>query len=409
MNRLAVSLIKSYTREILSFVKGYTAPDEKGRVTIMRTKKWPAYYIVPEGKKYKVYAFRAKQGVSKIFKKNPEKYMEKFVDHDYISWNWPSLSGLDDKDIVKQLLRESEEIMKTDIFRRDTPAETTRLIPKLFGENIFVSKEATLTKQKLFDLLVGKEKFDVSTFEELFGPVDFEETGRIRPVKYGKWTILLDEKAKRNEDDIKKLLALVSKHLGKKGLRNLAYGRLVTVDNLRGKYIADYFQADDSIRIEAPSVKASQSDVSTMLHELGHRNYYKFLSPKQVVENNFMYDKMKRRRPYIRGGDILVEVENPGNRYQVLGRKGKTYQVRLVETADPNKEVGDWFRIKGVGIGSLFVKQDGERDKEKASFFPRPYGMKNPKEFYAVLFQEWLTKGLKEPAKSWFEDLHKAA
>jgi hypothetical protein len=40
------------------------------------------------------------------------------------------------------------------------------------------------------------------------------------------------------------------------------------------------------------------------------------------------------------------------------------------------------------------------------SFFPTLYAHTKPEEMYAEMFSFWLTAGLKEPAKSWFESIH---
>ena len=393
-------------RQITSFVGGYISPDDKGRVTVFRAKRWPAYYIVPKGNKYQVYVYRAKQGLSRIFKRDPEGYLEKFTDHDYISWNWPS-AVIDNRDIIKQLLRECDGIIKEDFFRRETPAETTKVIPKLFGENIFISQEVVLSKQKLVDLLVGKEKMSVGDFVGLFGQIEFEESERIQSVKYGKWIILVDNKTKRSIDDVKKLLALTESHLNKKGFGNLAYGRVLLVDKLRGKNAADYEQSGDIIRLES-NLAASMKELASMLHEIGHRNYYRYLGSSERLESDILYDSLKKKRGYFKKGDTLIDIQEPGEKYQLLGKKGTKYVVRCVDS-DSVSNVGEIYNFKNVGMGTRFIKETDEESQTRSSFFPRTYGLKNKLEFYAVLFETWLTKGLNEPAKNWFEGLHKVA
>jgi len=393
-------------KHIQAFVLGYLGPNSDGSVSIMRTKKWPAYYIEPKGDKYKVYVYRAKQGLSRIFKKDPEKYLKKFVENDYLPDYFLELEFADDKEAIKQLLRSCEvEIIRNDFFRRDFPTDTIKIIPKLLGENIFISQEIILSKQKLLDLLVGKEKLSIEDFTELFGQVEFEEGGRIETIKYKNWTILVDNKTKRAISGVKKLLSLTEKSLNSKGFGNLAYGRVMLVDKLRGRKVADYSHFGDIIRLES-QVKASKKELTSMLHEIGHRNYYKYLDSSKRLESDTLYNSLKKKRGYFKRGDTLVDTQEPSEKYQLLSKSGTKYIVRCIDSGNANN-IGEIYNIKNIAMGTRLIKETDDESKTKSSFFPRLYGLKDKLEFYAVLFETWLTKGLDEPAKGWFEGLHK--
>jgi hypothetical protein len=46
-------------------------------------------------------------------------------------------------------------------------------------------------------------------------------------------------------------------------------------------------------------------------------------------------------------------------------------------------------------------------DADVKSFLPTLYSRHDYEEMYAELFSMWLFEGLKEPAQTWFENLHK--
>ena len=127
------------------------------------------------------------------------------------------------------------------------------------------------SKEEMYDLLIGEYKIHHMVFEKIFGPYSPQGEGRFSGLKYKNWEITLDSKANQDMDEIKALLDEVESHLNRKGLGNLAYGKVMVTDKLNmAKKLADYQPNSDILRIAGNKrVMDSRLFVKSILHELG--------------------------------------------------------------------------------------------------------------------------------------------
>jgi hypothetical protein len=155
----------------------------------------------------------------------------------------------------------------------------------------------------------------------------------------------------------------------------------------------------------------------SLIHELGHRNYFKFLPKSKVNESDTRYSQERlspKSNKNIVPGNILV-YKDTGDIFRVQDikyEKKLKYSVILVQLGENSlyteKDIRKPYSIlsETIGIDVLIMDIKGNL-KDENSFVPRTYALKNKFEFYAVLWETWFNNKLKEPAKSWFEDLHK--
>jgi hypothetical protein len=186
------------------------------------------------------------------------------------------------------------------------------------------------------------------------------------------------------------------------------------VDDLGGWKLADYVIAKDYLRLGFKLLKKTnvQNQIISTIHELGHRNYFKFITKEQRSKSDEMYDAIqgvtKGLHPHIddevlyrKTGDVFKIVNTPKRRH--------VYQIRLVELGENSQfnqaNISKQYEVKEKAMKNLFIlKGEG---KKYDSFIPRPYGLDNKLEFYAVLWETWFQNKLKDPAKTWFENLEK--
>jgi hypothetical protein len=284
-------------------------------------------------------------------------------------------------------------------------------LPILFKDN------KKLTKKQLFDLLVTQGKLNMDWFEKVYGPMGDEGgkiSERVTLYKYGPWQIYLDINTKRSVDEVQRLLDNVTSELKKKGYGKLCYGKVLMVDDLGGWKLADYVIAKDYLRLGFKLLKKTnvQNQIISTIHELGHRNYFKFITKEQRSKSDEMYDAIqgvtKGLHPHIddevlyrKTGDVFKIVNTPKRRH--------VYQIRLVELGENSQfnqaNISKQYEVKEKAMKNLFIlKGEG---KKYDSFIPRPYGLDNKLEFYAVLWETWFQNKLKDPAKTWFENLER--
>lgn len=372
------------------------------------------YYFVDtlSEDRYKVYHMRTMSEILKEVKKDFYKYNRLF----------PELNIVVPSELLKEKKYEKsvDESIKY-FFKRRLKNNLVRREFKNFdkGAALYFKKMETLNKKKLFDLLVTKGKLNMPTFEKLYGSMGDEGediSERVKHYKHGKWDIYLDVKTKRGVDEVIQLLDDASKDLAKKGYSKLCYGRIIMVDNLGGTILADYSEQDDIMRVGFKMLKKSnaQKQKISFIHEIGHRNYYKFLTPKQRAESDskfFSEVKLSAPKSSPKSGEVLVS-KTYGDRYKVEKLNYKRtlkYQVQLIElgenTKTKSKDLGQKFAIDDKFVGVEFIPEGKEGGEN--TYVPRVYGMKNAQEFYAVLWETWFQNKLKDPAKSWFENLEK--
>jgi hypothetical protein len=111
-------------------------------------------------------------------------------------------------------------------------------------------------------------------------------------------------------------------------------------------------------------------------------------------------------------GDIIVE-KSQKNKY-VIQKKGYNHVVAVLVESQSRKmqdKIHTAFKIPFKSfMYDFFEVEKGQPlniDADVKSFLPTLYSRHDYEEMYAELFSMWLFEGLKEPAQTWFENLHK--
>lgn len=361
--------------------------------------------------RYKTYYVRTVPEMIKEIRKDFFKYQQLFPKLSLVAHPDLLSNRAYDKVVDKQISHFLRRLIKYNIAYRDFKSFAV-------GAELFFKKQETLNKKKLFDLLVTKGKLGMDHFSKYFGPMDEEGediSERVKHFKHGNWDIYLDVKTKRGIDEVIQLLDDSSKDLARRGYSKLCYGKVFMVDNLGGKILADYNEKNDTMRIGFKMLKKSnsQNQKTAFIHEIGHRNYFKFLNPSQRGENKIRYIKeskfSSKENPH--SGDTLVGMRS-GDKWKVENTQYKRnlkYVVQLIELGEntklKTKDLNQKFLIDDKFIGVDFIVE-GHGDSVN-TFFPRPYGLVDEYEFYAVLWESWFQNKLKDPAKTWFEGIEK--
>jgi len=266
----------------------------------------------------------------------------------------------------------------------------------------------------LYKALVGKEKVHPSVFKEMFGEVNIEDVPGVQVIKHGPWKVqFMDERAAKAADPttVQALLDQAQKAVQSKGLGNLAYGDVIIVNTLKGsKRLADYEENNDLVRLRAKSMKGINLDmVRSLLHELGHRNWVKRLGGKKADVKTMYFQKSigAGRGTTASPGDVIDD-RRTGDRYEVEGRDRRgNYVVKLLKSPSQPKQVGKVFALKPKILSTGDITISGKpKDEDTSSYFPTIYSLQSPEEMYCELFADWALGRLKEPAKSWMEELH---
>ena len=198
--------------------------------------------------------------------------------------------------------------------------------------------------------------------------------------------------------------------ISKKGLSKLAYGNVFIVNTLSGGKLADYMESSDNIRVAVNKLKRVTKDaIGSLIHELGHRNWFKFFNNKADVKYRFEeahLDGMGSKVD-LEVGDLVGE-KSTGNTYEIVGNLGLSFYIKLIDAKSKvdKKKIGEKYRVDVKKM--QFLEPIGKKKKKEnwQSYFPTAYSMKNVEEFYAELFKGWVTGELKDPAKSWFGTIH---
>ena len=278
-------------------------------------------------------------------------------------------------------------------------------------KKVAVKKEKSVDKKGLYKLLINKQKLPVQYFINHFGEISQTELGN-REYELGGWNLIVEADAKVDKDDIEKMVVKINRLLKSKGMSRLIYGHIHVMKTLTSNVGADYSEQRDSIRIRAKNIKGIDNKfIKNFIHEIGHREWYKFLGRNERNEVNKKFRNTKTPsydELNIEAGDILY-YSKAKETYEVKQKEWNRIIVKLinVESKRKQKSVGKLFGIKKdvLATGELEVLGKERKDTEYESYFPTTYARKNVEEMFAEIFAYWVMNKLKEPAKSWLADL----
>jgi len=237
--------------------------------------------------------------------------------------------------------------------------------------------------------------------------LEIEETEH-STLKHGNITLYgFDEK--KNADIIKWLDEAETK-LKNVGLGDLVYGKvfLVPKRNSTNLTLADYSKNDDTIRMFKAA--GEKTPVKTIIHELGHRFYYKKLKTTTLSKIYERYKKeLKDHQEKVK--DIKVEV---GTKYSLPEKGVLEYAGLGTKTLNGRKYVHKLYILKEDGTRSnRFFAFDSVSDmlhfieKPKSSenpWLPSQYSKKNEVEWFAEIFAYSVLDNSKE-VLDWIKSL----
>lgn len=185
-----------------------------------------------------------------------------------------------------------------------------------------------------------------------------------------------------------------AERLQRKGLSEVCYGEMHLSNRLKGaRNLAFYHIASDEMFIRGDLNRNDNEALKTVLHELGHRYYYKFVKGEAAVHN--IYSRLKGVASALKS-QLIDEVmgdpqkrPNPGDLYtgnkitwvvdrvSYKGRKSG-YQIHLHNQADPTKtgmlSLESWIRAKKYKLDNA------------PSDFVTTYAGTSPEENFAEMF-----------------------
>lgn len=426
-------------RLLTGFVRTYVQHKD-GTVFYMSTRKWPKIAVEPQGAdRYRVYTFESKKAVEKkliaMFKhfvdRDPD-MVRAFVDKAtfYRAKTLEELNGWIEKfggpdKFAKEMAK--RELMPTIAGSVDAMCHyqgglgiVDRPMEKLNNEftigHFIVDKKNSgpVSKQKLADFLIVKMKMPLSMFENHFGEIESSEVESIDSAKHGKWILYTEERVHIPPDAFFGFLDRAESLLQRRGMAHLCYGKAMIVTTIKGRVVAQYMENGDFIRIRAKNFKGNATDVREFIHELAHREWFKFLSADARKAAVIKYHMAHNHWPSVRElgvveGDVLIDHAND-ERFEVLDTHIDNVVVRLLDTPNERrkKSLGKMYRIPASNLASNDIEFEGKPKPQTdfAAFFPTSYSNKNPEEMYAEQFAEWVFGRLRSPALEWFESLH---
>jgi len=241
------------------------------------------------------------------------------------------------------------------------------------GEKGFLKKNMpSVTPKELAALLLKKEGLSLSTFHRLFP--DLKDASIEDAVDVGGMKIL--------HSDVVRNSAIVMKAIEKgitivkdAGFNHLIYGEVFLLGSaMKADVAADYDRGTDQIRFKTNVTESAM--VHNLIHELGHRQYYKFKVDE--AENNAKFNEVVAGRQRLRVGDIVKDPKD-GAEYTVVAplyvRGNWKYKVSFGE--GKRGTAGDFIEN--------WQKVNGEQDK-KNIFDVSGYAKTRNTEFWAEVF-----------------------
>lgn len=199
-----------------------------------------------------------------------------------------------------------------------------------------------------------------------------------------KQMALLEKVVKKSADILKK-----------NGYGHLLYGTLSVSASSNSNVIADYTSKGDHIVFYPNALTGSDANVKTMVHELGHRQWYKFKTDQDDVKIKFYKTTESTTKQYKKGMRFLYANPNDKGREGNIGviqkraKQKVTFRVYDPEKLDKaNQTPWDYTEISVMlnAIPKYFKNMDGTEIVNTEHFAVSNYAMTKITEFFAELF-----------------------
>lgn len=157
--------------------------------------------------------------------------------------------------------------------------------------------------------------------------------------------------------------------------KKVLYGDVFVVGQLRqSRTLAWYSPSEDEVYLRNLAKKGID-DLASLVHELGHRYWFKFATADQKRNITALYRKLgwDARRvevPVLKAGEVLP-----------VNLRGELTPRRIVNVTPLSYELGS-----GISVRIRAVEDILKRKKVVGQVFPSDYSMKNDVEFFAECF-----------------------
>lgn len=240
------------------------------------------------------------------------------------------------------------------------------------------------------EFLVGASKWPERSESTDSGEGGASQVEAVGPFRVHN-TIGADEKKFK---DIKGLVALANQSLNDFDFRKVAYGDLYIVGQLSSRAHRRAWYAVDSddvyLRILA---KKGEDDLQGLLHELGHRYWFKFLSAERKKSFSTWYTQLKHPREYPK-----VESLNVGDTLPIPVR-GVKVSPTIISNDGYRYELSTGGHVQIHEVRKMMLEQ------AKSQSFPSIYSMVSVEEFFAECFSFFAMGQLKPDLASKFKEI----
>jgi hypothetical protein len=154
--------------------------------------------------------------------------------------------------------------------------------------------------------------------------------------------------------------------------KKVLYGDVFVVGQLRqSRTLAWYSPTEDEVYLRNLAKKGID-DLASLVHELGHRYWFKFATPNQKRNISALYSKLgwDARRvevPVLKAGQLLP-----------VNLRGELTPRKIVNVTPLSYELGS-----GISVRIRAVEDILKRKAVEGKLFPSGYSMKNDVEFFA--------------------------
>lgn len=193
-----------------------------------------------------------------------------------------------------------------------------------------------------------------------------------------KFCLVIGEAPQKQVDIAKELIKQAGDILQKHGYSGLAYGKMILTKQIKSKQLASYNPAEDTINLWSGHLKAGKEAVRTILHELGHRLWYKGAVDKQPVFQ--IYSEVTSSGESFKIGDEIQSKSTPEKIFKIVEIKyGRTLQYVVVKPGQEDPR----YIIKGASRAG-WIKLNSQQ--KRSVFDVSGYAHTSVEEFFAEIF-----------------------
>ena len=223
-------------------------------------------------------------------------------------------------------------------------------------------------------------------FPELEGMTLGDDNDRV--LKVGGFEIIYDKE--KEGKHLKELIGAGCDLLSKHKYEKICYGKVVATPNLKTPVLANYNIRDDFIRVSNKARKRDDA-VRTLVHELGHRLYHKFLKKSQHEKIKEKYNEMLADKFQIAIGDRF---EMDGREITILDTEWTRSGVRYLYSKE-----GKFYSATAAALSLrkfLGNKEGKETSKKVHPFQVSLYARKDAEEFFSEVFSFAIVENRKD-------------